>query len=228
MKYGIPGPDGTGPGIFFGAREAWLMARRLILIRHGQVEERFEGRFVGSTDAALSPAGMGQAQGLAPWLAGRHPGACFCSPLLRCRETARAAVAGLPLQPQPDPDLREVDFGAWEGLSFSDIAWKDAAAVDRWARFEPGFRFPGGESIADFTTRIAAAAERLAAAPQETVVAFTHGGVIKFMLCALLRLDPRSYAAFEIRPAGVVELALFEGGALLQGLGNIREIGGCA
>ena len=45
------------------------------------------------------------------------------------------------------------------------------------------------------------------------------------MLCALLRLDPRSYAAFEIRPAGVVELALFEGGALLQSLGNVRECG---
>ena len=121
----------------------------------------------------------------------------------------------------PDADLREVDFGAWEGLSFSDIAGKDAAAVDRWARFEPGFRFPGGESIADFTRRIGAAADRMAAAPQETVVAFTHGGVIRFMLCALLRLDPRSYAAFEIRPAGVAELALFEGGALLQSLGNV-------
>ena len=197
------------------------MARRLILIRHGQVEERFEGRFVGSTDAVLSPAGLRQAQGLAAWVAGKQPGACFCSPLQRCVATARAAVAGLSLQPVPDPDLREADFGEWEGLSFSDIAGKDAAAVDRWARFEPGFRFPGGESIADFTKRIGAAADRMAAAPQETVVAFTHGGVIRFMLCALLRLDPRSYAAFEVRPACVVELALFEGGALLQNLGDV-------
>lgn len=201
------------------------MARRLILIRHGQVEERFEGRFVGATDAGLSPAGLRQAQDLASWLAGMKPGACFSSPLQRCTATARAAVAGLPLQLELDPDLREVDFGAWEGLSFSDIAGKDAAAVDRWARFEPGFRFPGGESLADFTRRINAAADRMAAAPQETVVAFTHGGVIRFMLCALLRLDPRSYAAFEIRPAGVVELALFEGGALLQFLGNVQECG---
>jgi broad specificity phosphatase PhoE len=199
------------------------MASRLILIRHGQVEERFEGRFVGSTDAALSPAGLRQARDLAPWLAGKQPGACLCSPLQRCAATARAAVAGLPLQPELDPDLREVDFGAWEGLGFSDIAGKDPAAVDRWARFEPGFQFPGGESIAAFTKRIGAAADRMAAMPQETVVAFTHGGVIRFMLCALLRLDPRSYAAFEIRPAGVVELALFAGGALLQHLGDVCE-----
>lgn len=201
------------------------MAQRLILIRHGQVEERYAGRFVGSTDAALSPAGLRQAQDLASYLAGKQPGACFCSPLRRCTATARAALAGLALQPEEDPDLREVDFGEWEGLSFSDIAGRDAAAVDRWARFEPGFRFPGGESIVDFTRRINAAAVRMTAAPQETVVAFSHGGVIRFMLCALLRLDPRSYAAFEIRPAGVVELALFEGGALLQGLGNVRELG---
>jgi alpha-ribazole phosphatase len=197
------------------------MAGRLILIRHGQVEERFAGRFVGSTDAALSPAGLRQARDLASWLAGKKPGVCFCSPMQRCVETARTAVAGLPLQPVPDPDLREVDFGEWEGLSFTAIAGKDAATVDRWARFEPGFRFPGGESIADFMRRINAAADRMAAAPQETVVAFTHGGVIRFMLCSLLRLDPRSAAAFEIRPAGVVELALFEGGALLQYLGDI-------
>ncbi len=201
------------------------MARRLILVRHGQVEVHFEDRFVGSTDAALSPAGLHQAQDLASWLAGKKPGTCFCSPLQRCTATARAALKGLSLQPELDQDLREVDFGTWEGLSFADIAGKDAAAVDRWARFEPGFRFPGGESIDDFTRRIGAAAERMAAAPHETVVAFTHGGVIRFMLCALLRLDPRSYAAFEIRPAGVVELALFEGGALLQGLGNVAELG---
>jgi len=198
------------------------MAQRLILVRHGQVEEGLAGKFVGSTDAPLSPLGLLQAQGLATWLAGKRPGACFCSPLQRCTATARAALAGLSLQPERDADLREVDFGAWEGLSFSDIAGQDAAAVDRWARFEPGFRFPGGEGIADFTARIEAAAARMAAAPQETVVAFTHGGVIRFMLCALLRLDPRSYAAFEIRPAGVVELALFEGGALLQYLGNVE------
>lgn len=197
------------------------MARRLILIRHGQVEARFVGRFVGSTDAALSPTGLRQAEQLAAWLAQQRPGACFCSPLRRCTETARAAVAGLSLQPQVDPDLRETDFGAWEGLSFADIAGRDAAAVDRWARFESGFRFPGGESIADFTSRIGAAADRMAASSAETVVAFTHGGVIRFMLCALLRLDPRSYAAFEVKPAGVVELALFEGGALLQSLGMV-------
>ena len=201
------------------------MARRLILIRHGQVEERFEGRFVGSTDAVLAAEGLRQAQGLAVWLAGKQPGACFSSPLQRCVATARAAIEGLSLQPELDSDLREVDFGAWEGLSFADIAGRDAAAVDRWARFEPGFRFPGGESITDFTQRINAAAVRMAAAPQETVVAFTHGGVIRFMLCALLRLDPRSYAAFEIRPAGVVELALFDGGALLQTLGSVCEPG---
>ena len=197
------------------------MARRLILIRHGEVEAHRAGRFLGSTDAALAPAGLRQAAGLAPYLAAKRPGACFSSPLQRCTATARAAVAGLLLPLQVDPDLREVDFGAWEGLSFAEIAGRDAATVDRWARFEPDFRFPGGESVAAFIGRVGAAAERMAAAPQETVVAFTHGGVIRFMLCGLLRLAPRSYGAFEVRPAAVAELALFDGGALLQFLGEV-------
>ncbi len=202
------------------------MARRLILIRHGQVEERYAGRFVGSTDAALSPAGLRQARGLAPYLAQQRPGACFSSPLQRCTGTARAAVAGLALRVGLDGDLREADFGAWEGLSFPEIAGRDAEAVDRWARFVPGFRFPGGESVADFMKRITAAAERMAAVPEETVVAFTHGGVIRFMLCALLRLEPRSYGAFAVSPGGVAELALFEGGAMLQFLGAVPEAAG--
>lgn len=224
MEDGIPGLGDTRPGDFFsrgGEAKVGTVAGQLILIRHGRVDEAFAGRFLGSTDAALAPEGLRQAQGLCSYLAGKRPGALFCSPLRRCTDTARAAVAGLSLPLTLDPDLREVDFGAWEGLDFAEIAGRDPAAVDRWARFEPGFRFPDGESVADFLARITAAAARMAAAPQETVVAFTHGGVIRFLLCALLRLDPRSYTAFAIPNAGVVELALFDGGALLQFLGNV-------
>lgn len=198
------------------------MARRLVLIRHGQVGGRHAGRYLGSTDAALSPAGLRQARGLAPYLRALRPAACFSSPLRRCTGTARAALAALPLVPELVLELREADFGAWEGLSFAEIAARDAEAAGRFARLEPGFRFPGGESLAEFASRVGAAAGRMAAAPAETVVAFTHGGVMRFMLCALLRLPAAAHGAFALPPAAVAELALCEGAAVLEFLGDPR------
>lgn len=196
------------------------MARRLILVRHGQVEGGFEGRYVGSTDPGLSAAGLRQAEELTARLAPGRPDLILTSPQRRCIETARAAGGGLAAPIEVERDLREVDFGEWEGLSFAQIAARDAAAVDRWARFEPDFCFPGGESIAEFTGRVAGVVARIAAAPQPTVVAVTHGGVIGFAICALLGLEPSRHGAFHVPRGGAAELALFDGGARLEALGG--------
>jgi broad specificity phosphatase PhoE len=115
-----------------------------------------------------------------------------------------------------DPDLREIDFGRWEGKTFSEIRDSSPAEIARWARFAPDFAFPGGESLRDFLGRVRRAADRLAADEAETVLAVTHGGVIKAMLCHLLGLDSRRYVAFEIAPASLTVVRLFEGKGVLS------------
>ena len=143
----------------------------------------------------------------------------LCSPLLRTRETAGIALgAGRDLH--HDDDLREIDFGRWEGMSFAEIAAADPAAVDRWAALDEDFAFPGGEGIGAFRERIGAAAGRIAADPAGTVVAITHGGVIRLLICRFLGLDYRHYLLFDVRPASISEIRIEGGRGVLTRLND--------
>ncbi len=195
------------------------MARLLYLIRHGATTMQGDGRYCGSTDVALSPDGAAQARHLQPLLATLAPGRCYVSPLQRARQTASAATAGLGVCMSSLDDLREVDFGDWEGLTFAEIQARDPEAVAGWAALAPEFRFPGGDSVQDFVDRIARALLVLAADPAERVIAVTHGGVIRAMICQALRLPVDAYLKFGIEPGTVTVLELFEEGAVLRGLG---------
>jgi alpha-ribazole phosphatase len=189
------------------------MAKRLVLVRHARVDTG--GRLVGATDVPLDDAGRAQSRALADRLGRYAPVACFCSPMQRCLETARAAST-LPLQ--VDPDLREIDFGRWENRTFAEAAADSPETMRRWAAFDADFAFPGGESVGGFLKRVRNAAARLADAEAEVVAAVTHGGVIRAMLCHLLGIEPRHYAAFNVPFATVVVVELFDGGGLLSAL----------
>ena len=127
---------------------------------------------------------------------------------------------------ESDPGLREIDFGRWEGMSFAEIASDDAAAVDRWAEMDRDFTFPDGEGIANFRERIGATAERIAAVAAETVVLFTHGGVIRFLICHFLGLPDRHHLLFDIRPASISEIRIDGGKGVLVRLNDRHHLEG--
>jgi broad specificity phosphatase PhoE len=135
----------------------------------------------------------------------------------RAAETA----ATLPV-PHIDEDLREIDFGQWECKTFEQMAAADAAAVERWAAFDRGFAFPGGESLRGFLARVRRCAKRLCADEAETVLAVTHGGVIRMMICHLLGLRPRQYVLFDVGNAACAVVNVFEGKGVLSAL-NLRS-----
>lgn len=196
------------------------MAQRLILIRHGDLGEGCRGRYVGRTDAPLSPGGRRQAAALAEELGRTGKGArILCSPLLRARETAAIAL-GTDGPLIIDDDLREIDFGRWESLSFAEIAASDPASVEKWADLDDDFTFPGGEEIGAFRKRIGAAAGRIAGDPAGIVVAVTHGGVIRHLICLFLGLDYRHYLHFDVQPGSVSEIAIEGGKGVLTRLND--------
>ena len=190
------------------------MTKRVILIRHGDLGEGCSGRYIGRTDAPLSEGGKRQAAALAGELRRLNGAHVLCSPLLRTRETAEMALGAVDAC-DIDSDLREIDFGRWEGMGFAEIAAADPAAVDRWATLDEDFAFPGGESIGDFSKRIGAVAGRIAADPAGTVVAFTHGGVIRYLICCFLGLEDRHYLLFDVRPGSLSEVSLDGGKGVL-------------
>jgi broad specificity phosphatase PhoE len=192
------------------------MATRLLLLRHARIEAQYVGRLIGATDLPADAEGLLQARMMTGRLARWAPQACYCSPLERCRQTASAVAPDLP--PQMDADLREIDFGDWEARTFAEAAADNPSIVDRWAAFSPDFAFPGGESVEGFLCRVRRVAQRLVDAAAQTVLAVTHGGIIRAMLCHLLGLEPRHYVAFDVHYAGLAVVDLFGGKGVLAAL----------
>lgn len=164
---------------------------RLLLLRHGQTELSVGRRYSGHGDPELTRLGHRQAAGAAAMLAGVPDiAAVLTSPLRRARQTA-AAVAdatGAPLV--VDDALIETDFGAWEGLSFSEARERDAELHASWLGSEDVCP-PGGESFAQVGARIATArAAMVAAYPGATVAVVSHVTPIKMMLREALQGGP--------------------------------------
>jgi alpha-ribazole phosphatase len=198
--------------------------KRLILVRHAQVAAGKVGQLIGSTDVPLDPTGEMQASALAARVKRWAPDVCYCSPMQRCRQMATAIVPHL--TPQFDPDLREIDFGQWETHTFAEAAADNPSLVDRWAAFNPDFAFPGGESVGGFLHRVHAVADRLIHAEADTVLAVTHGGVIRTMMCHLLGLEPRQYVAFNVPYAAIVVVDLFDTKGVLLALERPEPVEG--
>lgn len=191
------------------------MKKRLLLLRHAGHTAANHRQFLGSTNLSLAEYGRFEAASISPLIKAHKPERCICSPLKRCIETIE-----LISQPRYEinSDLREIDFGHWEGMTFGQIQQTDPTAVDRWANFDPDFSFPGGERIADFLGRVRNAAEALASGSEKTVLAVTHGGVMRALICHFLGLQPRQYVLFNIEFASLTILDLFGGKGVLAGL----------
>jgi alpha-ribazole phosphatase len=136
----------------------------------------------------------------------------------RCRETAAVIMEAADMKFTVDPDLREIDFGRWEGMAFDEIQEAFPGEVNRWAEFNADFSFPGGEKFADFQARIIGVAHRLETHPADTIVVCTHGGVIRLLICHFLGRQSRQYVLFKVKHASVTTIELFDGSGILSGL----------
>lgn len=149
------------------------------LIRHGLTRGNLERRYVGSTDQPLCP------QGREALLAVRPPEAdkVYASPLRRCRETAEILYPDA--EAEIVPDLRETDFGAFEGRTYEEL--KDDPAYQAWLDSAGETPPPGGEGKAAVRERVLGAFLTLAArhAPEDRVALIVHGGTIMTLLEAL-------------------------------------------
>jgi len=143
----------------------------LLLVRHGETDWNAEGRLQGHTDTALNDFGRRQATTLAEELARERLDAVYASDLARARETAEIVAARIGLRVVLDGDLREKDWGSWEGLTPAE---RDVVAF-------------AGESTEEHRERILRALRRIAARhPRGRVLVVTHGGSLRRVQAAAL------------------------------------------
>ncbi len=190
------------------------MLSQLILLRHGETE--FPGRYVGSTDVSLSDKGEGQVEHIRPLLKKEGVDHVFCSPMLRCRESLR--ILNLQIDYTVDEDLREIDFGEWEGKDFSEISLSHPGIVQEWAAGKDDFCFPAGECLTDFIFRLERFKRRVFAQEKKTILVVAHGGVIRHLICSFLGLPYEKYLLFRILEAKYTILDIYNDGGVLAGL----------
>lgn len=195
-----------------------MMARQLILMRHAAMAPEYSGRYVGSTDLPIATGQDPSIRTTARWLEGRGIGSCWCSTLHRARQTAQIVRRHVSYPIQYDDALREVDFGQWECRSFAEISLSHPQEVAQWASLPDDFAFPGGEMWPDFLARIDRVSQLLIQSPDDVVLAITHGGVIRSLICRLLGLDARNYLLFNVHCCGCCVIDLYDGKGVLGGL----------
>jgi broad specificity phosphatase PhoE len=142
----------------------------LLLVRHGETDWNAEGKLQGHTDRPLNDYGRRQAQALADKLAGESIDAVYASDLSRARETAEILGAKLGLPVAVDPDLREKDWGNWEGLTSEE-------------RLHIEFE---GETSEAHRDRTLGAVQRIVERhPEGRIVVVTHGGSLRRIQAAV-------------------------------------------
>lgn len=177
-----------------------MLARRLILLRHGQTHYNATMRMQGQLDTELSELGVQQARGAAELLARRKPHRIVSSDLQRARVTAENVAARVGLQVELDQRLRETDLGRWQGMSHQEVdaQWPDARS--NW-RSRPRWAPPGGESRLDVATRtrqvVDEALESDAGWDAHPLVLVAHGGAIAALTAALLELSIDNFPLFN-------------------------------
>lgn len=189
--------------------------RRLWLVRHGITSWNMQRRFCGHTDIPLSAQGRVQARWLAQQLQEEAISTIYTSDLTRARETAEiiASQSIEAVQVKLSAAWREINFGAWEGLTYAEIAKQFEDQLGFFTDPEH-YSPPNGESLAHLLQRVQDELTTIARngdLPIEgDVVIVSHGGPLRVLLCSLLgmplerqwqlRLDPGSLSAIDLLP----------------------------
>ena len=184
-------------------------ATRLLLIRHAEVEANYQGVFGGRIDMDLSPRGHDQAAALARYLHEKTLGAIYDSPMKRVQQTLAPFLRNGVPKPVILPDLREVNFGDWTGLSWDQVQEKFGVSAFSWLDHLECGGIANAECGEMFRERVEPCLDRiLAEHAGEQVAIFCHGGVIRMVLSILLRWPLSSMAMFEIEYASLTQIAL--------------------
>ena len=166
----------------FGTTRFWL-------IRHGEPTEEVRQRCYGSLDVGLSETGRAKMAQVAEDLRAEPIAAIYSSPLSRALESARilAAVYGCPVEIAAD--LRELDFGDFEGLTYDEIAARYPEFYRQWMATPTEVRFPNGESFSEMQGRVLGAFDAIQQERRgQTVAIVSHGGVNRILLAWALRM----------------------------------------
>jgi len=212
-------------------RANWLPAQGeptvTLLLRHGQTPMSVQKRYAGRSDVPLTDLGVRQAVAAAKRLAPAGLAVIVTSPLVRAARTAEevAAVTGAPLV--TDEGFRETDFGAWEGLTFAEVRERWPAEMARWLA-DPAVAPPGGESLAEVSTRVTDALHRILTGREgQTILVVSHVTPIKTLVAAALLAPQAALYRMHLDVGALSEIDWYaDGPAVLRSFNDTGHLAG--
>ena len=218
------------------AGRGWSSARNgqptadVVLLRHGDTrltpERRFSG--VGRGDPGLSPTGRDQVRRAAAsaLLQGGTFAEVLSSPMIRCQETAEIIAMKLGVAVRVDPELREMDFGAWEELTFDEVQDRYPEDLRRWLQSASAPPTGSSETFAALVDRMGTAAARFASRyAGASVLAVTHVTPVKALVAHALGAPPSALFHMELSSACFSRISYTGADASVRLLNDTSHLG---
>ena len=169
-------------------------AATFFLLRHG---ETGAGKvFRGSIDDELTEVGWQQMRDAVAGLESVHH--VYSSPMKRCQHFAEYFAGELGKRVTVVRDLREMDFGTWEGMSSADVMEHDPDGLKQFWEDPFSYTPPGGESLQQFIDRVIPAWQSIHKQDASINLVVTHGGVIRVVKSFIAGSDYRDLMTFEV------------------------------
>ncbi|MCR4433255.1 MAG: histidine phosphatase family protein [Caldiserica bacterium] len=167
---------------------------KFYLVRHGSTAWNEIVRFRGSADIPLSEKGLKQAEALARFLKDVKFSAIYTSPQRRARDTANIINKFQGLSIQERPELKSVNYGAWEGKLEGEVARDYPELYREYLEHIESFRFPQGETLEDLKDRsLRVINEALSTYNGRDILIVSHQVVTRVLICALLGISNALY-----------------------------------
>jgi len=198
---------------------------KLLLVRHGITEFNRDRRFMGHSDVELSAAGYRQVERLRDRLVNEQIDAVYSSDLRRAFVTAEVISLGHKLEIATCPELREIDYGKVEGLTFEEIKHLYPEVAESVANFSPQLKFPDGESFEGFAARTSAFLDKLEKCPaSKTTLIVSHSGPLRVLVCHLLGVDLEHWRQFHLDFTSLSILETYPQGTIVNRLNDTSHL----
>ncbi|MBA7659294.1 Phosphoserine phosphatase 1 [subsurface metagenome] len=200
---------------------------RLLLVRHGITESNSAQKFVGHSDVELSTAGYRQVERLRDRLVDDKIDAVYSSDLRRALVTAEVISSGHEVDIVTCPELREVNYGNVEGLTFEEISRLYPEVAESLTNFSLRLKFPGGESFEGFIGRTSKFLDRLKKHTlSQTMLIVAHGGPLRVLVCCLLGIDLGHWRQIRLDNASLSIVETYSQRAIVSLLNDTAHLRG--
>jgi len=201
------------------------MTTKLCLVRHGETAWNAQHRVQGQLDVPLNAIGQAQALAASKVLSLEKFDAIYSSDLARARQTAQPVASFLAKEILLEKDLRERHYGIFERLTYAEVKVRYPEDYARFAAHDPEYAFRTGESLKDFSARSIAVVSRLVKEHTgQSILVFTHGGVLDMLYRFISGLPLSAPRDFGIPNAGLNRVQLAPSGWQIRAWADVAHL----